>query len=110
MDVQIEAGWKRVLAKEFASPYFADLAQKVKQAYAAGPVFPKKSALFAAFNQCPFATVKVVLLGQDPYPTKGHAQGLCFSVSPEVRPLPKYCGVPLYTGTDTATKISCNNL
>jgi len=33
--------------------------------------------------------VKVVILGQDPYPTVGHAHGLCFSVQPEVKPLPK---------------------
>ncbi|MEN9699111.1 MAG: hypothetical protein RLZZ301_309 [Bacteroidota bacterium] len=89
MDVHIEAGWKSVLAEEFAAPFFAELTQKVKQAYAAGPVYPKKSELFAAFDQCPFAQVKVVILGQDPYPTKGHAHGLCFSVNPEVRPLPK---------------------
>jgi uracil-DNA glycosylase len=38
---------------------------------------------------CPFDELKVVILGQDPYPTKGHAHGLCFSVEPGVKPFPK---------------------
>jgi len=38
---------------------------------------------------CPLDKVKVVILGQDPYPTRGHAEGLCFSVNENVRPFPK---------------------
>jgi uracil-DNA glycosylase len=38
---------------------------------------------------CPIDDLKVVILGQDPYPTKGHAHGLCFSVEPDVKPFPK---------------------
>jgi uracil-DNA glycosylase len=37
----------------------------------------------------PFETVRVLIVGQDPYPTPGHAVGLCFSVAPDVRPLPR---------------------
>ncbi|MCH2225601.1 MAG: uracil-DNA glycosylase [Crocinitomicaceae bacterium] len=51
--------------------------------------FPKKKEIFRAFEACSFEKTKVVILGQDPYPTKGHAHGLCFSVEPDVRPLPK---------------------
>ena len=35
-----------------------------------------------------FDDVRVLIVGQDPYPTPGHAVGLSFSVAPEVRPIP----------------------
>ena len=44
--------------------------------------------MLRAFKQ-PFADVRVLIVGQDPYPTPGHPIGLCFSVAPDVRPLPK---------------------
>ena len=37
----------------------------------------------------PFDDVRVLIVGQDPYPTPGHAVGLSFSVAPDVRPLPR---------------------
>jgi uracil-DNA glycosylase len=49
---------------------------------------PAASRILAAFQQ-PFDEVKVLLVGQDPYPTPGHPIGLCFSVAPDVRPVPK---------------------
>lgn len=48
---------------------------------------PAGDRIFAAFA-APFASVRVLIVGQDPYPTPGHPIGLCFSVSPETRPLP----------------------
>lgn len=42
-----------------------------------------------ALNKTSFENVKVIIIGQDPYPTAKHAQGLCFSVSSETTPLPK---------------------
>jgi uracil-DNA glycosylase len=49
---------------------------------------PDESRVLRAFRQ-PFEDVAVLLVGQDPYPTPGHAVGLAFSVAPEVRPLPR---------------------
>ncbi|CAN5245019.1 uracil-DNA glycosylase [soil metagenome] len=49
---------------------------------------PRGGQIFRAFSR-PLADVKVLLVGQDPYPTPGHPVGLSFSVAPEVRPLPK---------------------
>ncbi len=51
------------------------------------PVYPPASKIFAAFDECPFDKVKVVILGQDPYHGPGQANGLCFSVGEGV-PLP----------------------
>ena len=80
MDVRIEASWKRILADEFASEYFAKLAAFVKDAYRKGVVYPPGKYIFEAFNRTPFDRVKVVIIGQDPYHNPRQAHGLCFSV------------------------------
>lgn len=49
---------------------------------------PEGENIFRAFQE-PMAQVKVLVVGQDPYPTPGHAMGLSFSVQPHVRPLPR---------------------
>jgi uracil-DNA glycosylase len=49
---------------------------------------PRGNHILRAFEQ-PMRDVRVLIVGQDPYPTPGHAVGLCFSVDPDVRPLPK---------------------
>jgi len=51
-------------------------------------VLPPPSNVLRAFRQ-PLKDVKVLIVGQDPYPTPGHAVGLSFSVEPHVRPLPR---------------------
>jgi len=53
------------------------------------PVLPPAPMRFAALALTPPEAVRVVILGQDPYPTPGHAHGLAFSVEPEVHPLPR---------------------
>ena len=50
------------------------------------PVLPPPDTLFAALALTPPEAVRAVILGQDPYPTPGHANGLAFSVAPGVRP------------------------
>lgn len=91
MDVRIDLQWKAALQNEFSQPYFAELATFIKQEYTRypGAIFPKGSQIFRAFEVCPPERVRVVILGQDPYPTPGHAHGLCFSVDASVRPLPR---------------------
>ena len=49
---------------------------------------PDDDHVLRAFTQ-PFDDVRVLVVGQDPYPTPGHAVGLAFSVAPDVRPLPR---------------------
>jgi uracil-DNA glycosylase len=80
-EVKIEPGWKSVLQKEFDLPYFEKLRDFLKSEIAKGKViFPPGPQIFNAFNTTPFDKVKVVILGQDPYPTPGQAMGLSFSV------------------------------
>lgn len=86
MDVKIENSWKEVLKAEFEKPYFAQIVHFLKTEKAAGKtIFPAGSNIFYAFDKTPFATVKVVILGQDPYHGKGQAHGLSFSVQPGVK-------------------------
>jgi uracil-DNA glycosylase len=80
----IPTDWSVVLAAEFAKPYFAKLQAFVAEERAKHDVFPAEADVFNAFAFTPFDEVRVVLLGQDPYPTPGHAHGLCFSVRPGV--------------------------
>ncbi|MCQ2342135.1 MAG: uracil-DNA glycosylase [Paludibacteraceae bacterium] len=81
MDVQIEDSWKQVLQSEFDKPYFELLTSFVRREYAAKQCFPPGPLIFNAFNSCPFAQVRVVIIGQDPYHDVGQAHGLCFSVN-----------------------------
>lgn len=84
MDVRIEPSWKAALAEEWDKDYFKQLTDFVRSQYAAGSVYPPAGKIFAAFDACPFDEVKVVILGQDPYPGVGQANGLSFSVNPGV--------------------------
>ena len=72
-------------------PFFQnDLpAIRASLAHETRPVLPPDDQVFAALEACDPDTVRVVILGQDPYPTPGHAHGLAFSVDRSVRPLPR---------------------
>ena len=93
MEVKIEESWKHVLADEFEKPYFAKLAEFVRSAYKAGPVYPPAGKIFEAFNRTPFDRTKAVILGQDPYHEPGQAQGLCFYVPPTERTPPSLANI-----------------
>lgn len=91
MEIRIHESWKKELESEFSKDYFKSLVSFVQLAYKEHPnqIFPKGSQIFRAFDACTFDNLKVVILGQDPYPTRGHAHGLCFSCEANVQPLPK---------------------
>lgn len=76
--------WLAAIGEEFAKPYFADLRKFVTEERKKGDIFPPAHDVFNAFRYTPLHLVRVVILGQDPYPTPGHAHGLCFSVRPGV--------------------------
>lgn len=84
MEIKIEDSWKKALSKEFKQDYFSDLVAFVKDEYKKGKVFPPGKEIFNAFWHCPLESVKVVILGQDPYHGPGQAHGLSFSVKPGV--------------------------
>ncbi|GLW63482.1 uracil-DNA glycosylase [Actinomadura rubrobrunea] len=82
----VEAGWARAL--EPVAGRIAAMGDFLRAEVAAGRRYlPAGHLILRAFTQ-PFDEVKVLIVGQDPYPTPGHPVGLSFSVAPDVRPLP----------------------
>lgn len=81
------ADWARALAP--AEPALRAAGQFLRDEVAAGREYlPAADAILRAFTR-PLADVRVLVVGQDPYPTPGHPMGLSFSVRPDVRPLPR---------------------
>ena len=88
--VPLDSSWHDSLLAEFDKDYIKSLRAFLRTEKDKGKlIFPHSSLWFNALNSTPLDRVKVVILGQDPYPTPGHAHGLCFSVLPEVHPIPR---------------------
>lgn len=88
MSLSVPISWRPLLARVIQSERFRSLDAWVAAERRAHVVLPAATQIFRALEVTPPEAVKVLLLGQDPYPTPGHAHGLCFSVQPQVRPLP----------------------
>ncbi|WP_059020879.1 uracil-DNA glycosylase [Mycobacterium sp. M26] len=83
----VEDGWARALAP--VADQVSQMGQFLRAEIAEGHRYlPAGPNVLRAFT-FPFESVRVLIVGQDPYPTPGHAVGLSFSVAPEVRPLPR---------------------
>ncbi|MDX5447480.1 MAG: uracil-DNA glycosylase [Bacteroidota bacterium] len=76
--------WLEILSDEFQLPYFSALKEFLLEERQQFTIHPPGGQILSALDHTPFKKVKVVILGQDPYPTPGHANGLCFSVNPGV--------------------------
>lgn len=76
--------WAGLLASELEQPYYVQLRQFLKEEYATQTIYPGMHDIFNALQLTPYAGVKVVILGQDPYHGAGQAHGLSFSVKPGV--------------------------
>jgi uracil-DNA glycosylase len=83
----VDPGWARALA-----PVADDVARMgdfLRDEVAAGRGYlPAGEHVLRALTR-PFDDIRVLIVGQDPYPTPGHAMGLSFSVAPDVRPIPR---------------------
>ncbi|HEV7451153.1 MAG TPA: uracil-DNA glycosylase [Pseudonocardiaceae bacterium] len=87
VDEIVEAGWAGALAP--VAEQITAAGRFLRDEVAAGRRYlPSGPNILRAFTQ-PFDRVRVLIVGQDPYPTPGHAVGLSFSVEPDVRPLPR---------------------
>jgi uracil-DNA glycosylase len=85
LPADLDPSWLAALNPETRKPYWADLAKFVTEERKKATIFPPAADVFNAFRFTPLDKVKVLLLGQDPYPGAGQAHGLCFSVRPGVR-------------------------
>ncbi|MCC5876294.1 MAG: uracil-DNA glycosylase [Candidatus Sumerlaeia bacterium] len=79
-------GWRGILRPEFSHVYMKQLVAFLDEERRHYRLLPDPENIFRAFTLTDFNEVRVVILGQDPYPTPGHANGLAFSVSPGVAP------------------------
>lgn len=80
LDVGTLRGWQKELSSEFDKDYFLELRNFIHQEYRTKVIYPHAKNIFAAFDLCPYDSVKVVIIGQDPYHEPSQAHGLCFSV------------------------------
>lgn len=86
----IDAGWAEALRP--AQPLITEIGDRLRAEQAAGRDYlPAGSNVLRAFQR-PLADVRVLITGQDPYPTPGHPIGLSFAVERDVRPLPRSLG------------------
>jgi len=93
MITNIHNSWEHQFRKEFNKPYFRKLNDFVINEYENYPCYPLEKNIFAAFNNCHFNNVKVVILGQDPYHGHGQANGLCFSVNKQQKQPPSLTNI-----------------
>jgi uracil-DNA glycosylase len=75
----LKDNWKKNLDFEFSKPYITSLNEFILSEYESNVIYPDFNNIFKCFNITDFYKVKIVILGQDPYPS-GHADGLAFSV------------------------------
>jgi uracil-DNA glycosylase len=85
--------WNPVLRAELAKPYWDPLQKFVAEERAQHTVYPPPAEVFSALYLTPFADVKVLILGQDPYHGPRQAHGLCFSVRPGIERPPSLVNI-----------------
>ena len=89
----MKTDWNPVLRGEFDKPYWKELTAFVAGERTRGHVYPPHEDVFAALHLTPYADVRCLILGQDPYHGHGQAHGLCFSVRPGVPPPPSLVNI-----------------
>lgn len=89
----IHSSWKTELSKDLSSEYFKKLEEFVNGRRKTKTVFPVAKDVFSWSHYCPLNSVKVVILGQDPYHDDGQAHGLCFSVRKGVKKPPSLVNI-----------------
>lgn len=99
--IDLEESWLKLLAGEMEKPYFKALKAFLLEEKRKHIVYPPGNKIFNAFNCTPFNSVKVVILGQDPYHGAGQAHGLCFSVQEGIKPPPSLINIYKEIQADT---------
>ncbi len=93
-DILLENSWKEILWDEFNKPYMKDLKNfLIEEKKQKKIIYPKGGDIFQSFNLTPFDSVRVVIIGQDPYHGENQAHGLCFSVKEGVAPPPSLLNI-----------------
>ena len=94
MEIKMETSWKNALSDLFDKPYFSQIADHLKAEKALKTtIYPSGGLIFNAFSLTPYAKVKVIILGQDPYHNANQAMGLSFSVPDGMKPPPSLINI-----------------
>lgn len=91
--VNIGNDWDSLLADEFNKDYYLNLRQFLISEYNSRKIYPPMGDIFNALRATPYADVKAVILGQDPYHGEGQAHGMCFSVRKGTPPPPSLVNI-----------------
>jgi uracil-DNA glycosylase len=97
--------WNPILRGEFAKPYWAELQTFVADERSRSTVYPPHDRVFAALHLTPYASTRVMILGQDPYHGPDQAHGLCFSVQSGIRVPPSLANIHKELSSDVGTPI-----
>lgn len=102
----IPAEWRELLKEEVPPGYYRRLHEFLRNEYSAGNVYPPAHRIFRAFELTPPGSVKVVIIGQDPYHGAGEADGLAFSSSNRGKLPPSLKNIFKELESDTGTALS----
>jgi uracil-DNA glycosylase len=91
--VKLNNDWDALLEEEFRKDYYLQLREFLKDEYRSHTVYPSMHDIYNALKLTPYARVKVVVVGQDPYINPGEAHGLAFSVQPEAHIPPSLANI-----------------
>ena len=109
MNHHLPPDWQQVLGAEFDKPYFALLEKFVDEERATQTIYPPEDEVFSSFNLTPFESVRVFIMGQDPYHGPNQAHGLAFSVKPGITPPPSLANIFREAKSDVGTTIPRKN-
>jgi uracil-DNA glycosylase len=98
--------WNDFFSREKALPYFLKMETFLKRAHVEMKIYPPQEKMFRAFELCPLTSLKVVIIGQDPYHQPGQANGLAFSVNPGVKLPPSLKNI--YKEIESDLKVKMN--
>lgn len=82
---KLDESWLLALKDEFQKPYFSNLKEFLLEEKRQFEIYPAGNQIFRALNHSPLNSVKVVVIGQDPYHGPGQANGMCFSVNDGIK-------------------------
>ncbi len=102
--LEVHESWRAILGGEFEQAYFRQLSRFLSTEYQNKTIYPPREQVFSAFS-CDISKVRVIIIGQDPYHGPGQANGLAFSVNPDITIPPSLRNIFKEINADTGAAI-----
>ena len=106
--VNFENDWNELLSGEFQKDYYQRLREFLREEYRTKTIYPNMHDIFNALKLSSYKSVKVLIVGQDPYINEGEAHGLAFSVQPHAKIPPSLQNIFKEINTDIGCYIPNN--